>query len=124
MKVVVVRMPGGTRGGEEGSGGAVNYQETSQLRGEVGVIRTLGVANFVESGPYRMMGGVMVQWAWSDPGGRPKAEPGSKPIHFNPTQIIANTYIAPCQVLLQAQRCDQFNPRNHPGREILLLSLF
>lgn len=53
MKVVVVRMPGGNKGGEEGSGGAANYQETSQLRGEVGVIRTLDVVNFAESGPYR-----------------------------------------------------------------------
>lgn len=71
-----------------------------------------------------MMGGVMVQWAWSDPGGWTKAKPWSKPINFNPTQIISNIYIALCQVLLQAQRFDHFNPRNHPGREILLLSLF
>lgn len=86
MKVVVVRMPGGTRGGEEGSGGAGNYRETSQLSGEVGD-QNPGRFNFVETGTYRMMGGVMVQWAWSDPGGRTKAEPGSKPIHFNPIQI-------------------------------------
>lgn len=71
-------------------------------------------------------GGVTVQWAWSGLGGRTKEGLGSKTTHFNPTQIIANTYIALCARHYSSHftSISQLNPRKHPGRYVLLLSPF
>lgn len=67
-----------------------------------------------------------MQWAWSGLGGRTKEGLGSKTTHFNPTQIIANTYIALCARHYSSHftSISQLNPRKHPGRYVLLLSPF